>query len=260
MQRAHCRKALATSWVWPFLPLNSGIWILLKNPSFFLHLPPEERVPLESLPLWPLWLLWLPRLLWGVLSEIEVSVDTPSSSEDWWWLGNALLRGESGANPGAGLLPANPHQTGELLGMSSSRDDCRATWGWNGWAVAERVESTCKVENHCWSSQRACLRLSFSILLHPAKISPASEVLMHFTLHVAKYPIQVGILANAFWQLWLGRAKDRPWDLSFSHKRPAYDPPHLGTYQYTQGRHDWCCRWQNWHCTNLLQGRCVCLH
>ena len=33
--------------------------------------------------------------------------------------------------------------------------------------------------------------------LTPASISPTSEVLIHFTHHVAKYPIQVGILAIA---------------------------------------------------------------
>ena len=66
----------------------------------------------------------------GGLSEMEVSVDTPSSSsDDWWQLGNALLLGESGAKPRALLLPTNPHQTGELLGTSSSQDDCGATRG-----------------------------------------------------------------------------------------------------------------------------------
>ena len=43
----------------------------------------------------------------GGLSEMEVSVDTLSSSEDWQWLGNALPTGESAARPGAGLLPVN---------------------------------------------------------------------------------------------------------------------------------------------------------
>ena len=103
--------------------------------------------------------------------------------------------GESGARPGVGLLPANPCQTGWLLGASSSRDDCGATHGWNGRAVAERVKSNCMVENRCWSSQQARLRFSFSILLHPAKISLASEMLTHLTLYLAKYPIQVGMLA-----------------------------------------------------------------
>ena len=105
--------------------------------------------------------------------------------------------GESGAKPGVGLLPANLCQTGWPLGASSSRDDCGVTRGWNGQAVAERVESNCMAENRCWSSQRAHLRFSFSILLHPAKISLASEMLTHFTLHLAKYPIQVGMLAMA---------------------------------------------------------------
>ena len=84
---------------------------------------------------------------------MEVLVDTLSSSEDWQSLGNALLMRESGARPGMGLLPANPHQAGWFLGTSSSQDDCGATQGWNGQAVAERVESNCMAENWCWSSQ-----------------------------------------------------------------------------------------------------------
>ena len=48
----------------------------------------------------------------GGLSEMEVSVDTPSSSEDWQQLGNALPTGESAARPGVGLLPANPCRAG----------------------------------------------------------------------------------------------------------------------------------------------------
>ena len=35
MYLAHCQKASVTSLEWPFLPLNSRIWILLENPSFF---------------------------------------------------------------------------------------------------------------------------------------------------------------------------------------------------------------------------------
>ena len=96
--------------------------------------------------------------------------------------------GESGERPRMGLLPANLCRAGWFLGASSSGDDCRVTRGWNGRAVAERVESNCMVENQCWSSQRAHLRFSFSILLHPTKISLASEMLTHFTLHLAKYP------------------------------------------------------------------------
>ena len=105
--------------------------------------------------------------------------------------------GESGARHRVGLLPANPCRTGWFLDASSSWDDSGVTRGWNGQAVAERVESNCMAENLYWSSQRAHLRFSFSILLHPAKISLASEMLMHFTLHLAKYPIQVGMLAIA---------------------------------------------------------------
>ena len=70
-------------------------------------------------------------------------------------------------------------------------------WGWNGRAVAERVESNHIEENRFWSSQRAHLKFFFSILLHPTKISLALETLTHRTLHLAKYPIQVGILAIA---------------------------------------------------------------
>ena len=81
--------------------------------------------------------------------------------------------------------------------MSSSQGDGTAAWGWNGLAVAERVESNRIEENQFWSSQRACLQFSFSSLLHPAKISLASETLTHHTPHLAKYPIQVGMLAIA---------------------------------------------------------------
>ena len=40
MHLAHCLKASVTSPEWPFFPPNSGIWILLENPSFFFLLPP----------------------------------------------------------------------------------------------------------------------------------------------------------------------------------------------------------------------------
>ena len=63
--------------------------------------------------------------------------------------------------------------------------------------VAESVESNCITENRFWSSQRACLQFSFSSLLHPDTISLASEMLRHGTLHLVKYPIQVGILIIA---------------------------------------------------------------
>ena len=46
IQRAHCLRASATSWGWPSLPPNSGIWILLENPSFFFHCPPGGRSPI----------------------------------------------------------------------------------------------------------------------------------------------------------------------------------------------------------------------
>ena len=74
--------------------------------------PREERDPSESLPLRLPQLLLLPRLLLEGPSEMDVSVDTPSSSEDWRWPGNGLPTGESAAKPGVGLLPANPCQTG----------------------------------------------------------------------------------------------------------------------------------------------------
>ena len=162
---------------------------------------PEERVPSESLPLWLLQLLLLPRLLLEGPLEMDISMDTPSSSEDWRWLGNALPTGESAAKPRVGLLPANLCQTGHVPGTSSSWDDCGVAQGWNGRAVAERVESSCIEENRLWSSQRARLRFSFSILLHPTKISLASEMLTHCTLHLAKYPTQVGML---YWWRRLG--------------------------------------------------------
>ena len=58
--------------------------------------------------------------------------DTPSSSEDWQWLGNGLPTGESAVKPRVGLLPANPCQTGQVQGASSSREDCGVAQGWNG--------------------------------------------------------------------------------------------------------------------------------
>ena len=69
--------------------------------------------------------------------------------------------------------------------------------GWNGLVVAESVESNYIEGNRFWSSQRARLQFSFSSLLHAAKISLALETLTHHTLHLAKYPIQVGILMIA---------------------------------------------------------------
>ena len=66
MHLAHCLKASVTSPEWPFFPPNSGIWILLENPSFFFLLPPLEVVDLaewELSKLSPLLLPLLPRLL-----------------------------------------------------------------------------------------------------------------------------------------------------------------------------------------------------
>ena len=55
----------------------------------------------------------------------------------------------------------------------------------NGLVVAERVESNHIEESLFWRSQQARLQFSFSSLLHPAKISLASETLTHRTLHLA---------------------------------------------------------------------------
>ena len=46
MHLAHCLNASVTSPEWPFFPPNSGIWILLENPSFFFLFPPLEVVDL----------------------------------------------------------------------------------------------------------------------------------------------------------------------------------------------------------------------
>ena len=43
---------------------------------------------------------------------MEVSVDTPSLSEDWRWLRDVLPTGEPAARPGVGLLLANLCQAG----------------------------------------------------------------------------------------------------------------------------------------------------
>ena len=63
--------------------------------------------------------------------------------------------------------------------------------------MAERVESNHIEESLFWRSQQARLKFSFSSLLHPAKMSLASETLTHHTLHLVKYPIQVGMSAIA---------------------------------------------------------------
>ena len=69
--------------------------------------------------------------------------------------------------------------------------------GWNGLAVADSVEFNRKAENRFWSSQRARLQFSLSNLLHAVTISLALETLMHHTLQVVGYPIQVGMDAMA---------------------------------------------------------------
>ena len=81
--------------------------------------------------------------------------------------------------------------------MSSTRADDEVACGWNGLAVAERVEFNRIEESLFWRSQQAHLQFSFSSLLHPAKISLASETLTHRTLHLAGYPIQLGMSAIA---------------------------------------------------------------
>ena len=68
---------------------------------------------------------------------------------------------------------------------------------WNGLAVAKRVEFSCKAKNQFWSSQRACLQFSRFNLLHAVMISLASETLMHRTLQVMGYLIQVAMEAMA---------------------------------------------------------------
>ena len=75
--------------------------------------------------------------------------------------------------------------------MTVGQPEAEMVWLW--W----KAESTCIAENCFWSSQQARLQFSFSSLLHPTTISLASEMLTHFTLHLAKYPIQVGILMMA---------------------------------------------------------------
>ena len=87
MHLAHCLKASVTSPEWPFFPPNSGIWILLENPSFFFLLPPLEVVDLvewELSELLPLRLPLLPRLCLPFLQEegsTRPTSEVASSSE-----------------------------------------------------------------------------------------------------------------------------------------------------------------------------------
>ena len=101
MHLAHCLKASVTSPKWPFFPPNSGIWILLENPSFFFLLPPlevEDLAEWELSELSPLQLPLFPWLLLPFLRE-EGSIgpvsEAASSSEVW---GYGPLMGE-------GILP-----------------------------------------------------------------------------------------------------------------------------------------------------------
>ena len=87
MHLAHCLKASVTSPEWPFFPPNSGIWILLENPSFFFLLPPlevEDLAEWELSELSPLRLPLLPQLLLPFLREegsIRPTSEVASSSE-----------------------------------------------------------------------------------------------------------------------------------------------------------------------------------
>ena len=62
-------------------------------------------------------------------------------------------------------------------GLMTKWPSVEMAWQW------ERGVCSCIEENQCWRSQRARLKLSFSSLLHPARISLASERLTHRTLH-----------------------------------------------------------------------------
>ena len=107
------------------------------------------------------------------------------------------LTGEPGVKLVVGLPLVNPFQAGRSQCPSLTRADGEVACGWNGLATAERVESNHIEKSLFWRSQQAHLKFSFSNLLHPAKISLASETLMYRTLHLAKYPIQVGMLMIA---------------------------------------------------------------
>ena len=104
--------------------------------------------------------------------------------------------------PTTGLTNLSPPVAEQSGGGPATRVDPEAegmmAHGWNGLAAADRVEFNLKTENRFWSSQRASLQFSLSSLLHAITISLASETLMHHTLQVAGYPIQVGIDAIAW--------------------------------------------------------------
>ena len=108
-----------------------------------------------------------------------------------------LLSGEPGVRLVVGLPLVNPFRAGKSQCMSSTRANGEVACGWNGLIATERVEFNCIEESLFWRSQQAHPQLSFSSLWHPAKISLALETLTHHTLHLAKYPIHVGMSAIA---------------------------------------------------------------
>ena len=105
--------------------------------------------------------------------------------------------GEPMATPTARLPIPGPPEWEQSWGRSATIADPEVggmtVYGWNGLAVADRVEFSHKAENWFWSSRRARLQFSLSNLLHAVTISLASETLTHHTLQVAGYPIQVGM-------------------------------------------------------------------
>ena len=226
MHLAHCLKASVTSPEWPFFPPNSGIWILLQNPSFFFLLPPLEVVDLaewELSELSPLLLPLLPQLLLPFLREegsIRPTSEVASSSE---------VRGY-GPCTGEGTLPTEevverrereklalgllPSCLCRSLAVSANLGGGGAAWGWKGAAVAERPEDWCREVRRSWKYRRSCLQFSCSSLLHPARISLASVRLTHFTFHLAVRPIHVRISVTAW-----------PASMATSWMRPALELP-----------------------------------
>ena len=66
---------------WPFFPPNSGIWILLENPSFFFLLPQLEVVDLVEWELSKLSRLLLPLLPQLLLPFLQDEGSTRPTSE-----------------------------------------------------------------------------------------------------------------------------------------------------------------------------------
>ena len=146
-------------------------------------------------------------------------------------------QGRARGKPGAGLLPANPCPAGELLGMLSSQDGCRATWvGWLSHGGERRAYS---------QARKPLLELITSMpqifLLYP--LTPSKDLpcfrganTLHSPCSEVSHPS--GILAITLLAVTAWSSKRPALGSSFSHKRPTYDQPHLGTYQYTQSRLD----------------------